>query len=289
MDAKELLAQVRRIEIKTKALSGNIFAGEYHSAFKGRGMSFAEVREYQIGDDVRDIDWNVTARTARPHLKVFEEERELSVMLLIDVSGSLDFGSVQTTQRQLLTEVAATLAFSAIGNNDRIGVIFFTDRVERFIAPAKGRKHILRIIRELLELKPESRGTNVGAAIEYLMRVERKRCIAFLMSDFADCGDFSRLAGMAARRHDFVALRLTDRRMRELPDAGLVQLEDAETGEVRLVDTSAKTVRDAYAREWRKCDEWLRQMLRKQGIDMAELETGKDFVRVLVDLFRRRM
>lgn len=289
MDAKELLAQVRRIEIKTKALSGNIFAGEYHSAFKGRGMSFAEVREYQIGDDVRDIDWNVTARTARPHLKVFEEERELSVMLLIDVSGSLDFGSVQTTQRQLLTEVAATLAFSAIGNNDRIGVIFFTDRVERFIAPAKGRKHILRIIRELLELKPESRGTNVGAAIEYLMRVERKRCIAFLMSDFADCGDFSRLAGMAARRHDLVALRLTDRRMRELPDAGLVQLEDAETGEVRLVDTSAKTVRDAYAREWRKCDEWLRQMLRKQGIDMAELETGKDFVRVLVDLFRRRM
>lgn len=289
MDAKELLAQVRRIEIKTKALSGNIFAGEYHSAFKGRGMSFAEVREYQVGDDVRDIDWNVTARTARPHLKVFEEERELSVMLLIDVSGSLDFGSVQTTQRQLLTEVAATLAFSAIGNNDRIGVIFFTDRVERFIAPAKGRKHILRIIRELLELKPESRGTNVGAAIEYLMRVERKRCIAFLMSDFADCGDFSRLAGMAARRHDLVALRLTDRRMRELPDAGLVQLEDAETGEVRLVDTSAKTVRDAYARKWRKRDEWLRQMLRKQGIDMAELETGKDFVRVLVDLFRRRM
>lgn len=289
MDAKELLAQVRRIEIKTKALSGNIFAGEYHSAFKGRGMSFAEVREYQIGDDVRDIDWNVTARTARPHLKVFEEERELSVMLLIDVSGSLDFGSVQTTQRQLLTEVAATLAFSAIGNNDRIGVIFFTDRVERFIAPAKGRKHILRIIRELLELKPESRGTNIGAAIEYLMRVERKRCIAFLMSDFADCGDFSRLAGMAARRHDLVALRLTDRRMRELPDAGLVQLEDAETGEVRLVDTSAKTVRDAYAREWRKRDEWLRQMLRKQGIDMAELEAGKDFVRVLVDLFRHRM
>lgn len=289
MDAKELLAQVRRIEIKTKALSGNIFAGEYHSAFKGRGMSFAEVREYQVGDDVRDIDWNVTARTARPHLKVFEEERELSVMLLIDVSGSLDFGSVQTTQRQLLTEVAATLAFSAIGNNDRIGVIFFTDRVERFIAPAKGRKHILRIIRELLELKPESRGTNIGAAIEYLMRVERKRCIAFLMSDFADCGDFSRLAGMAARRHDLVALRLTDRRMRELPDAGLVQLEDAETGEVRLVDTSAKTVRDAYACEWRKRDEWLKQMLRKQGIDMAELETGKDFVRVLVDLFRRRM
>lgn len=252
-------------------------------------MSFAEVREYQVGDDVRDIDWNVTARTARPHLKVFEEERELSVMLLIDVSGSLDFGSVQTTQRQLLTEVAATLAFSAIGNNDRIGVIFFTDRVERFIAPAKGRKHILRIIRKLLELKPESRGTNVGAAIEYLMRVERKRCIAFLMSDFADCGDFSRLAGMAARRHDLVALRLTDRRMHELPDAGLVQLEDAETGEVRLVDTSAKTVRDAYAREWRKRDEWLRQMLRKQGIDMAELETGKDFVRVLVDLFRRRV
>ncbi|MCH5181252.1 MAG: DUF58 domain-containing protein [Prevotellaceae bacterium] len=289
MDAKELLAQVRRIEIKTKALSGNIFAGEYHSAFKGRGMSFAEVREYQIGDDVRDIDWNVTARTARPHLKVFEEERELSVMLLIDVSGSLDFGSTKTTQRQLLTEVAATLAFSAIGNNDRIGVIFFSDRIERFIPPSKGRKHILRIIRELLELQPASRGTDVGVAIEYLMRVERKRCIAFLMSDFVGCGDFFRLAGMAARRHDLVVLRLSDCRMRELPDVGLVQLEDAETGEVRLIDTSVKSVREIYARKWRENDEKLRQQLRKQGIDMGELETGKDFVRVLVDLFRRRI
>lgn len=284
-----MLAQVRRIEIKTKALSGNIFAGEYHSAFKGRGMSFAEVREYQIGDDVRDIDWNVTARTARPHLKVFEEERELSVMLLIDVSGSLDFGSTKTTQRQLLTEVAATLAFSAIGNNDRIGVIFFSDRIERFIPPSKGRKHILRIIRELLELQPASRGTDVGVAIEYLMRVERKRCIAFLMSDFVGCGDFFRLAGMAARRHDLVVLRLSDCRMRELPDVGLVQLEDAETGEVRLIDTSVKSVREIYARKWRENDEKLRQQLRKQGIDMGELETGKDFVRVLVDLFRRRI
>lgn len=289
MDAKELLAQVRRIEIKTKALSGNIFAGEYHSAFKGRGMSFAEVREYQIGDDVRDIDWNVTARTARPHLKVFEEERELSVMLLIDVSGSLDFGSTTTTQRQLLTEVAATLAFSAIGNNDRIGVIFFSDRIERFIPPAKGRKHILRIIRELLELKPVSRSTDVGVALEYLMRVERKRCIAFLMSDFVGCGDFSRLAGIAARRHDLVALRLSDRRMRELPDVGLIQLEDAETGETCLVDTSVKSVRESYARQWHESDGQLRRMLRKQGIDMGELEAGKDFVRVLVDLFRRRV
>lgn len=252
-------------------------------------MSFAEVREYQIGDDVRDIDWNVTARTARPHLKVFEEERELSVMLLIDVSGSLDFGSTTTTQRQLLTEVAATLAFSAIGNNDRIGVIFFSDRIERFIPPAKGRKHILRIIRELLELKPVSRSTDVGVALEYLMRVERKRCIAFLMSDFVGCGDFSRLAGIAARRHDLVALRLSDRRMRELPDVGLIQLEDAETGETCLVDTSVKSVRESYARQWHESDGQLRRMLRKQGIDMGELETGKDFVRVLVDLFRRRV
>ena len=246
MDTEELLKRVRRIEIKTRGLSSNIFAGEYHSAFKGRGMAFSEVREYQYGDDVRDIDWNVTARLDKPFVKVFEEERELTVILMVDVSGSLDFGTIQQTKREMATEIAATLAFSAIQNNDKIGVIFFSDKIEKFIPPKKGRKHILFIIRELLTFQPESTRTNIGKAVEFMTNDIKKRCTVFLLSDFFDPKDYSQQLIIANRKHDVCALQIYDQRMQELPDVGLMKVQDTETGYEMFIDTSSKAVRTAH-------------------------------------------
>ncbi len=288
METSELLKRVRQIEIKTKGLSNNIFAGEYHSAFKGRGMAFAEVREYQYGDDIRDIEWNVTARFNKPFVKVFEEERELTVMLCVDVSGSLEFGSVVQTKRRMLTEIAATLAFSAIQNNDKIGVIFFSDRIEKFIPPKKGRKHILYIIRELLEFKPESNRTDVGQAVEYLTSVIKRRCTAFLLSDFIDEKDFRQALTIANRKHDVVAVQVYDRRVSELPDVGLMQVHDAETGEEMLIDTSSKKVRNLHAAWWRGQQNRLRDTFTRSGVDNVSVRTDQDYVAALMGLFRQR-
>ena len=288
METSELLKRVRQIEIKTKGLSNNIFAGEYHSAFKGRGMAFAEVREYQYGDDIRDIEWNVTARFNKPFVKVFEEERELTVMLCVDVSGSLEFGSVVQTKRRMLTEIAATLAFSAIQNNDKIGVIFFSDRIEKFIPPKKGRKHILYIIRELLEFKPESNRTDVGQAVEYLTSVIKRRCTAFLLSDFIDEKDFRQALTIANRKHDVVAVQVYDRRVSELPDVGLMQIHDAETGEEMLIDTSSKKVRNLHAAWWRGQQNRLRDTFTRSGVDNVSVRTDQDYVAALMGLFRQR-
>ena len=238
METSELLKKVRQIEIKTRGLSNNIFAGQYHSAFKGRGMAFSEVREYQFGDDIRDIDWNVTARFNKPYVKVFEEERELTVMLLVDVSGSLEFGTVKQMKKDMVTEIAATLAFSAIQNNDKIGVIFFSDRIEKFIPPKKGRKHILYIIRELIDFKAESRRTDIHLGLEYLTNVMKRRCTAFLLSDFIDQGNFKNALTIANRKHDVVAIQVYDRRVEELPAIGLMKIRDAETGHEQWIDTS---------------------------------------------------
>ena len=283
-----MLKRVRQIEIKTKCLSNNIFAGEYHSAFKGRGMAFAEVREYQYGDDIRDIEWNVTARFNKPFVKVFEEERELTVMLCVDVSGSLEFGSVVQTKRRMLTEIAATLAFSAIQNNDKIGVIFFSDHIEKFIPPKKGRKHILYIIRELLEFKPESTRTDVGQAVEYLTSVIKRRCTAFLLSDFIDEKDFRQALTIANRKHDVVAVQVYDRRVAELPDVGLMQVRDAETGEEMLIDTSSKKVRNLHAAWWRGQQNRLRETFTRSGVDNVSVRTDQDYVAALMGLFRQR-
>lgn len=288
METSELLKRVRQIEIKTKGLSNNIFAGEYHSAFKGRGMAFAEVREYQYGDDIRDIEWNVTARFNKPFVKVFEEERELTVMLCVDVSGSLEFGSVVQTKRRMLTEIAATLAFSAIQNNDKIGVIFFSDHIEKFIPPKKGRKHILYIIRELLEFKPESTRTDVGQAVEYLTSVIKRRCTAFLLSDFIDEKDFRQPLTIANRKHDVVAVQVYDRRVAELPDVGLMQIRDAETGEEMLIDTSSKKVRNLHAAWWRGQQNRLRDTFTRSGVDNVSVRTDQDYVAALMGLFRQR-
>ena len=283
-----MLKRVRQIEIKTKGLSNNIFAGEYHSAFKGRGMAFAEVREYQYGDDIRDIEWNVTARFNKPFVKVFEEERELTVMLCVDVSGSLEFGSVVQTKRRMLTEIAATLAFSAIQNNDKIGVIFFSDHIEKFIPPKKGRKHILYIIRELLEFKPESNRTDVGQAVEYLTSVIKRRCTAFLLSDFIDEKDFRQALTIANRKHDVVAVQVYDRRVSELPDVGLMQVHDAETGEEMLIDTSSKKVRNQHSAWWRGQQNRLRDTFTRSGVDNVSVRTDQDYVAALMGLFRQR-
>lgn len=288
METNELLKRVRQIEIKTKGLSNNIFAGEYHSAFKGRGMAFAEVREYQYGDDIRDIEWNVTARFNKPFVKVFEEERELTVMLCIDVSGSLEFGSSVQTKRNMLTEIAATLAFSAIQNNDKIGVIFFSDHVEKFIPPKKGRKHILYIIRELLEFQPESKCTNVGQAVEYLTSAIKRRCTAFLISDFIDEKDFRQPLTIANRKHDVVAVQVYDRRMAELPDVGLMQIRDAETGEEMLIDTSSKKVRNQHSAWWRSQQNRLRDTFTRSGVDNVSVRTDQDYVTALMGLFKQR-
>ena len=288
METSELLKRVRQIEIKTKGLSNNIFAGEYHSAFKGRGMTFAEVREYQYGDDIRDIEWNVTARFNKPFVKVFEEERELTVMLCVDVSGSLEFGSNVQTKRRMQTEIAATLAFSAIQNNDKIGVIFFSDRIEKFIPPKKGRKHILYIIRELLEVKPESNRTDVACAVEYLTSVIKRRCTAFLLSDFIDDKDFRQPLTIANRKHDVVAVQVYDRRVAELPDVGLMQVRDAETGEEMLVDTGSKKVRNMHAAWWRGQQNRLREIFTRSGVDNVSVRTDHDYVTALMGLFKQR-
>ena len=288
MDTSDILKRVRRIEIKTRGLSSNIFAGEYHSAFKGRGMAFSEVREYQYGDDIRDIDWNVTARWGHPYVKVYEEERELTVMLVIDVSGSLDFGTVSQMQREMVTEIAATLAFSAIQNNDKIGVIFFSDRIEKFIPPQKGRKHILRIIRELLDFSPESKSTDVGQAVEYLTRVIKRRCTAFLLSDFIDRKDYRTALTVANRKHDVVAIQVFDRRMAELPEVGLMKVCDAETGHEMYIDTSDRRLRNAHHAYWQNRQEMLRDVFAKSNVDNVSIATNQDYVKALMQLFSMR-
>ena len=288
MDTSELLRRVRSIEIKTKAITNNIFAGEYHSAFKGRGMSFAEVREYQPGDDIRDIDWNVTARMNRPYVKVFEEERELTLMLLIDLSASQNFGTHQRTQRELATEIAATLAFSAMKNNDKIGVIFFTDRIEKFIPPQKGRKHVLYIIRELLDFKPQGNRTNVGMALEYLVKIMTKRSIAFVLSDFLTTDDYSRPLMVTARKHDVVALHLYDQCMASLPDIGLIKVTDAETGHEQYLDTSSKATRQHQQKWWQAHNEELAPRFSKSKVDYTSIATDADYVRPLMNLFAQR-
>ena len=250
METSEILKKVRKIEIKTRGLSSNIFAGQYHSAFKGRGMAFSEVREYQFGDDVRDIDWNVTARFHRPYVKVFEEERELTVMLLIDVSGSLEFGTQVQLKKDMVTEIAATLAFSAIQNNDKIGVIFFSDKIEKYIPPKKGRKHILYIIREMLDFHPESRKTDVKLAVEFLTSVIKRRCTAFMLSDFYSPNDFTQALTICNRKHDVVAIQVYDQRAKTLPDVGLMKVRDAETGHEMYIDTSSKKLRRAHTAYW---------------------------------------
>lgn len=288
METEELLRRVKRIEIKAKGLSNNIFAGEYHSAFKGRGMAFSEVREYQYGDDIRDIDWNVTARIDRPHVKVYEEERELTVILMVDVSGSLDFGTSQQTKRQMATEIAATLSFSAIQNNDKIGVIFFSDKIEKFIPPKKGRKHILYIIRELLSIESSSRQTDIGNALEFMTNAIKKHCTAFVLSDFFDSKDFSKELQIANRRHDVIALQIYDRRMLELPDIGLVKVRDLETGLESLIDTSSKRIRKAHHEWWIHHQMKLSTMMASSKVDCTHLRTDEDYVKGLSSLFKRR-
>ncbi len=288
MDTEELIKRVRRIEIKARGLSNNIFAGEYHSAFKGRGMAFSEVREYQYGDDIRDIDWNVTARINRPHVKVYEEERELTVILMVDVSGSLNFGTSQQTKRQMATEIAATLAFSAIQNNDKIGVIFFSDKIEKFIPPKKGRKHILYIIRELLMLQSNSNRTDIGHAIEFMSNAMRRKCTAFILSDFFDLKDFSHQIQIANRRHDIIALQIYDQRMLELPNVGLLRIRDLEEDTEMLIDTSSSKVRKAHKEWWINHQSQLKQTLTNSKVDCAHLRTDEDFVNGLTSLFKRR-
>lgn len=288
METTELIKKVRKIEIKTRGLSHNIFAGQYHSAFKGRGMSFSEVREYQYGDDVRDIDWNVTARFNKPYIKVFEEERELTVMLIVDLSDSLDFGTSVRTKRETLTEIAATIAFAAIQNNDKIGVIFFTDKVEKFIPPQKGRKHILYIIRELLNFEPDSKSTDIKVPLQYLTNAIKKRCTAFLLSDFICDTDYSNAMTIANRKHDLVAIQVYDRRLAELPDVGLIKVHDAEGGGEMYIDTSSKRVRDAQRDWWNRQRDTLKTTLQKSRVDSVSVRTDQDYVKALLALFAQR-
>ena len=288
METSEIIKKVRKIEIKTRGLSSNIFAGQYHSAFKGRGMAFSEVREYQFGDDVRDIDWNVTARFHRPYVKVFEEERELTVMLLIDVSGSLDFGTQKQMKRDMVTEIAATIAFSAIQNNDKIGVVFFSDKIEKYIPPKKGRKHILYIIREMLDFHPESKRTDVKQAVEFLSSVQKRRTTAFILSDFYVRSDFQQSLQIASRKHDVVAIQVYDQRAKDLPDVGLMKVVDAETGFEQYVDTSSKRLREAYHKYWMNRQAQLQETFNKSQVDNVSIATNEDFVKALMLLFKQR-
>ncbi len=292
-NSNDILRQVRKIEIKTRGLSNEIFAGQYHSAFKGRGMAFSEVREYRIGDDVRDIDWNVTARSRAPHVKVYEEERELTMMLLVDVSGSRLFGSTSKLKKNLITEIAAVLAFSATENNDKVGCIFFSDRVEKFIPPKKGRAHILMIIRELIEFTPQATGTDVGEALHYLTNVLKKRSTAFVLSDFMDCDGVERVRfedplKIASGKHDLVGIRICDRREESLPDVGILELQDAETGEKVWVDTSSASTRKAYADHWTKTNTLIDHALSRARVDNVRIATDEDYVKSLMKLFKRR-
>lgn len=288
METSEIIKKVRKVEIKTRGLSQNIFAGQYHSAFKGRGMAFSEVREYQYGDDVRDIDWNVTARFHHPYVKVFEEERELTVMLLVDVSGSLDFGTAHQTKRDMVTEIAATLAFSAIQNNDKIGVIFFSDKIEKYIAPKKGRKHILYIIRELLDFKPQSRRTDIGMAVSYFTRMMKRRCTAFLLSDFYTRDDFYKEMQIANSKHDMIAIQVYDQRAKMLPDIGLMKVRDAETGHEMIIDTSSAKFSHAHTAYWLEREDDLRRLFAMSNVDWTSIATNEDFTKALMILFKKR-
>jgi uncharacterized protein (DUF58 family) len=287
VEATELLKKVRRIEIKTRGLSKHIFAGEYHSAFKGRGIAFSEVREYQYGDDIRSIDWNVTARFNHPYVKIYEEERELTVMLLIDVSGSGSFGTSSAFKRDIMTEIAAVLSFSAIFNNDKIGVIFFSDRVEKFIPPLKGRKHILRIIRELLDFKPESSLTNLNEPLRYLTNIIKKRCTAFVISDFI-VPDFEEGLRIASNKHDIVALKIYDPVEKSIPDVGMMKILDAESGLEKWVDTSSERVRIEYEKWWNNHIELIMNVFKRCGVDSSLISTGEDYVKPLMKLFKTR-
>ena len=288
MDTSELLKKVRKIEIKTRGLSSNIFAGQDHTAFKGRGMAFSEVREYQFGDDVRDIDWNVTARFHHPYVKVFEEERELTVMLLIDVSGSLLFGTQSMYKKDMVTEIAATLAFSAIQNNDKIGVIFFSDRIEKYIPPQKGRKHILYIIREMLEFQPESKKTDVKKAVEFLTSVMKRRCTAFLLSDFYTRESFESALTICNRKHDVIAIQVYDQRAKTLPNVGLLKVLDAETGHEMYIDTGSSKLRKAHALYWSNRQKLLSDTFNKSNVDHVSIATNDDYVKSLLKLFQMR-
>ncbi len=288
MDANELLKKIRKIEIKTRGLSQNIFAGEYHSAYKGRGVIFSEVREYVPGDDVRDIDWNVTARQNKPFVKIYEEERELTVMLLVDVSGSRSFGAVGEAKMEKMAEIAATLAFSSIQNNDKVGMIMFSDKIEKFIPPKKGRKHILLLIREIINYQPENQGTDIDQALRFLTNAIKKRTAAFLISDLIDTHDYTQSLMIASRKHDLVTLQVYDKRDCEMPNVGLVKMRDLETGETAWIDTSSKSVRKTYAKAWYDRQQWISSVMTKSGVDMTSIATDEDFVKALLGMFRRR-
>ena len=288
MESNELIKKVRRIEIKTRRISNNIFAGEYHTAFKGRGMSFSEVREYQYGDEVRFIDWNVTARYRRPYIKVYEEERELTVMLLVDVSKSNLFGSGEQLKRDIINEIAATLAFSTIQNNDKVGVIFFSDKIEKFIPPQKGRKHVLYIIRELIDFKPASNSTYIEVVLKYLTNVIKKRCTAFVLSDFIAPNNYNDAAVIANRKHEVIRLRVYDQRDREIPDVGLIKLKDPETEKRMWVNTSSKKVRMLYKNHWDETSLVSQQIMIKAGIESVDIEVKQDYVKILLGLFRKK-
>ncbi len=287
MDSSELIKKVRKIEIKSRGLSQNVFAGEYHSAFKGRGMMFSEVREYQYGDDIRDIDWNVTARN-KPYVKVFEEERELTVMLLVDVSGSGSFGAVGPEKRDMIAEISATLAFSAISNNDKIGAIFFSDRIEKFIPPKKGKRHILMIVSQLLDFQPQSRGTDIAGALKFFTDALKKKSTAFLISDFIDNSEYDKPLSVARNRHDLMAIQVYDRRDASMPDVGLVRMADLETGSTRWVNTSSKKVRKAYDRWWYERQQLMSSRLKHSKVDFASVATDEDYVKALMGLFKQR-
>ncbi len=295
MTSEELLQKVRKIEIKTRGLSKNIFAGEYHSQFKGRGMTFSEVREYQPGDDVRSIDWNVTARLNKPYIKVFEEEREMTVMLLVDVSGSRNFGTQSQMKRDMMAEVAATLAFSTIENNDKVGVIFFSDKIEKYIPAKKGKKHVLHIIRELIDFQPEANGTDIAGALQYFSNAQKRRCTAFLISDFINAtqtaerkpqNGLQKPLLIAANRHDISAIQIYDRRDAELPDVGLLKIKDAETGERIWIDTAVSSTRTAYAERWNKQQEDLANVFTRTGTRNISVRTDEDYVKALRRLFK---
>ncbi len=288
MDTSELLKKVRKIEIKTRGLSQNIFAGEYHSAFKGRGMAFSEVREYQFGDDIRDIDWNVTARFHKPYVKVFEEERELTVMLMIDVSGSLDFGSRGQLKRNMSAEIAATIAFSAMQNNDKIGVIFFSDRIEKYIPAKKGRKHILYIIREMLNFQPESKKTDITMAVEFMTKVLKRRSTVFMLSDFYNKISFQKQLQIAGQKHDMMAIQIYDPLAKELPDVGLLKVEDAETGREMIIDTSSRKLRMRHAQMWQERQQQLKNDFAKSNVDWTSIATNGDYVKAMMQLFKMR-
>lgn len=289
MTSEELLQKVRKIEIKTRGLSRNIFAGEYHSQFKGRGMAFSEVREYQPGDDVRAIDWNVTARLNKPYIKIFEEERELTVMLLVDVSGSRNFGTLSQMKRDMMAEIAATLAFSTIENNDKVGVIFFSDKIEKFIPAKKGKTHVLHIIRELLSFEPESKGTDVASALEYFTNAQKRRCTSFLISDMIDTDAklMEKPLLIAANRHDINVIQIYDRRDAEMPNVGLLKIKDAETGKRMWIDTAVGTVRDNYYQAWKKQQDSLSEIFTKTGTNNISIRTDEDYVKALKKLFKQ--